>query len=104
MLEQRNKELKTASEQAKEAERVKTSVLHKMSNDIVAPVADISANTSRIFDQQQQLTDDEFAETVNLIQMDAKQVTQMLDDLLRTVQEEEHQQTMLNEMEKCEDE
>ena len=44
------------------------------------------------------------AETVNLIQMDAKQVTQMLDDLLRTVQEEEHQQTMLNEMEKCEDE
>lgn len=104
MLEQRNKELKTASEQAKEAERMKTSVLHKMSNDIVAPVADISANTSRIFDQQQQLTDDEFAETVNLIQMDAKQVTQMLDDLLRTVQEEEHQQTMLNEMEKCEDE
>ena len=90
MLESRNKELLEAYEHVKEEERVKTAILHNMPDKMSASVADISMTAQKLCDEHKQLKDEEISEQVGKIEAKALQVTEMLDELLKTAQEETH--------------
>jgi K+-sensing histidine kinase KdpD len=90
ILEARNKELLEAYEHVKEEERVKTAILHNMPDKMSASVADISMTAQKLCDEHKQLKDEEISEQVGKIEAKAQQVTEMLDELLKTAQEETH--------------
>ena len=83
VLEARHAELQQAYEHAKEEERVRNAVLHKMTNDMSAPVADIAAVSRTICEEYQEMTDDYMDAMVDKIENDANQVGEMLNQLLR---------------------
>ena len=83
VLEARHAELQQAYEHAKEEERVRNAVLHKMTKDMSAPVADIAAASRTICEEYQEMTDDYMDAMVDKIENDANQVGEMLNQLLR---------------------
>lgn len=83
VLEARHAELQQAYEHAKEEERVRNAVLHKMTKDMSAPVADIAAVSRTICEEYQEMTDDYMDAMVDKIENDANQVGEMLNQLLR---------------------
>ena len=86
ILELQNQELANAFEHVKEEERVKTHVLHEMSEDIVKPVQGIMTGANAICDTNHRLTDEDFGHTVDDILQNTNQVTTLLDKLLREAQ------------------
>ena len=86
ILELQNQELATAFEHVKEEERVKTHVLHEMSEDMVTPVQGIMTGSSAICDNHHRLSEEEFGRTVDDIIQNTNQVTTLLDKLLREAQ------------------
>ena len=86
ILELQNQELATAFEHVKEEERVKTHVLHEMSEDMVTPVQGIMTGSSAICDNHHRLSEEEFGQTVDDIIQNTNQVTTLLDKLLREAQ------------------
>ena len=88
MLEERNKELLEAYEHIKGEERIKTTILHKMPDKMSASVADIYSTAKTLCDNHKQLTDDDISDHVENIKTKAQQVTLMLDELLKTSQED----------------
>jgi K+-sensing histidine kinase KdpD len=86
ILELQNQELATAFEHVKEEERVKTHVLHEMSEDMVTPVQGIMTGSSAICDNHHRLSEEEFGHTVDDIIQNTNQVTTLLDKLLREAQ------------------
>lgn len=90
VLEARHAELQEAYEQVKEEERVRNTVLHKMTKNMSGPVADIAAVSRTICEEYQDMTDDYMDAMVAKIDNDAHQVGEMLNELLRAAQEETH--------------
>ena len=90
VLEARHAELQQAYEHAKEEERIRNSVLHKMTKGMSAPVADITAVSRTICEEYQEMTDDYMDAMVDKIENDANQVGELLNELLRAAQEENH--------------
>ena len=90
VLEARHAELQQAYEHVKEEERVRNAVLHKMTKSMSGPVADIAAVTHTICEEYQNMTDDYLDEMVTKIDNDTNQVGELLNELLRAVQEETH--------------
>jgi K+-sensing histidine kinase KdpD len=86
ILELQNQELANAFEHVKEEERVKTHVLHEMSEDMVKPVQGIMTGANAICDTNYRLTDEDFGHTVDDILQNTNQVTTLLDKLLREAQ------------------
>lgn len=83
VLETRRAELQEAYDRAKEEERVRNAVLHQMTADMSAPVADITAVSRTICEEYQDMTDDYMDAMVDKIEKDANQVGEMLNQLLR---------------------
>ena len=90
VLEARHVELQQAYEQAKEEERVRNAVLHKMTKSMSGPVADITAVSRTICEEYQNMTDDYMDAMVDKINNDSNQVSELLNELLRAAQEETH--------------
>ena len=90
VLEARHAELQQAYERAKEEERVRNAVLHKMTKNMSVPVADITAVSRTICEEYQNMTDDYMDAMVDKIENDANQVGELLNELLRAAQEETH--------------
>ncbi len=88
LLEARHAELQQAYDHAKEEERVRNAVLHKMTRDMSAPVADITAVSRTICEEYENMTDDYMDAMVDKIENDANQVAELLNELLRAAQEE----------------
>ena len=91
VLEERHAELQQAYEQVKEEERVRNAVLHKMTKSMSGPVADIIAVSRTICEEYQSMTDDYLYAMVDKINNDTNQVGELLNELLRAAQEENHQ-------------
>jgi K+-sensing histidine kinase KdpD len=62
---------------------VRNAVLHQMTADMSAPVADITAVSRTICEEYQEMTDDYMDAMVDKIEKDANQVGEMLNQLLR---------------------
>ena len=84
-LEQQNQELGIAYERIKEEERVKTHVLHQMSEEMVLPVKDILTEARAICDYHSDLTAEDFNKTVDDMLQNTNQVTTLLDNYLKSV-------------------
>jgi sigma-B regulation protein RsbU (phosphoserine phosphatase) len=85
-LEERNAQLLEAYEHAKEDERIKTTVLHNMPEKIVTQVTALVQLSRTISQEYRQMDTGELDATVKEIQADTTQVTNMLDELMATVQ------------------
>jgi sigma-B regulation protein RsbU (phosphoserine phosphatase) len=83
VLEARRAELQEAYDHAKAEEHVRNAVLHQMTADMSAPVADITAVSRTICEEYQEMTDDYMDAMVDKIEKDANQVGEMLNQLLR---------------------
>ena len=88
VLEARHAELQQAYDHAKEEERMRNAVLHKMTKGMSAPVADITAVSRTICEEYENMTDDYMVAMVDKIETDAHQVGELLNELLRAAQEE----------------
>jgi uncharacterized protein Yka (UPF0111/DUF47 family) len=62
---------------------VRNAVLHQMTADMSAHVADITAVSRTICEEYQEMTDDYMDAMVDKIEKDANQVGEMLNQLLR---------------------
>ena len=87
-METQNQELTTAYHRVKEEERVKTHVLHQMSEEIEQPVLGILTQARTICDNHHEMTDDDFAHTVDDMLHNTQRVTDLLDHLLKEAQGE----------------
>jgi sigma-B regulation protein RsbU (phosphoserine phosphatase) len=85
VLEARHAELQQAYDRAKDEERMRNAVLHKMTKDMSEPVADITAVSRTICEEYEDMTDDYMDAMVDKIENDANQVAEMLNQLLRDV-------------------
>lgn len=83
VLEARRAELQEAYDRAKAEEHVRNAVLHQMTADMSAPVADITAVSRTICEEYQEMTDDYMDAMVDKIEKDVNQVGEMLNQLLR---------------------
>lgn len=90
VLEARHAELQQAYEQAQEEERVRNAVLHRMTKNMSAPVADITAVSRTICEEYHNMTDDYMDAMVDKLESDANQVGELLNELLRAAHEENH--------------
>ena len=81
-LEQQNIELQEAYERTKEEERVKSKVLHKMSDKMLEPVNDITTNAHVVCEKRHKMTDQEVNAMVDKILESTKQVTLLLDEMI----------------------
>lgn len=90
VLEARHAELQQAYEHAQEEEHIRNAVLHKITKDMSAPVADITAVSRTICEEYQTMTDDYMDAMVDKIEKDANQVGDLLNGLLRAAEEETH--------------
>lgn len=87
-LNERGRELEKTYAQAKEADRLKTSFLHHMTNKMVEPVNVISDSVSMLCEKCQQMDTQEMAKTVDVIDRQGKVVIALLNDLLEVSQED----------------
>ena len=86
-LKERQEELHEAYEHAREDERLKTAVLHKMPDKMAAPVAEILTTAKQVCDHQGDDTLD-ISEAANKLRENASQITTLLDEMIRAAQEE----------------
>ena len=89
-LEKRNQELLEAYERAKEDERMKTAILHKMPDKMAVPVAEISTTAKQVCDHLGEQTLD-IKKATKTMRDNADQVTVLLDEMIRAAQEERRQ-------------
>ena len=89
-LEERHQELLEAYERAKEDERMKTAILHKMPDKMAAPVAEIST-TAKLVCQHEGENAPDISEATMKMQDNAQRITILLDEMIRAAQEERRQ-------------
>ncbi len=89
-LEKRNQELLEAYEHAKEDERMKTAILHKMPDKMAVPVAEISTTAKQVCDHLGEQTLD-IKKATKTMRDNADQITVLLDEMIRAAQEERRQ-------------
>lgn len=89
-LEKRNQELLEAYERAKEDERMKTAILHKMPDKMAVPVAEISTTAKQVCDHLGENTLD-IKKVTKTMRDNADQITVLLDEMIRAAQEERRQ-------------
>ena len=81
-LQERGRGLEEAYEQAKEDERMKTAVLHNMSNKMITPANAINDLVEYLSNNYRSMDEKEVAVHVRKIQRQSQTVTQLLDQLL----------------------
>lgn len=92
-LQERGKVLEEAYEQAKEGERVKSALLHNMTNQMLAPVSTINNNVEALCNNYQELDQETTMHLATDIQQQSKIVIELLDDLLHSVEHKVPSQT-----------
>lgn len=85
-LQEKGKGLEETYEKAKEAENMKTAVLHNMTNKMLEPVNTISSDVEALRTRYQTMSDEEAAKYDKNIQKQSKVITKLLDELLKASQ------------------
>ena len=83
-LRERGETLASAYEHAKEADRMKTAVLHNMTDQMLAPVNAIAADVEALCHHYQEQNQQECERRADDIQQQGKIVTELLDELLKS--------------------
>ena len=81
-LQERSKVLSKAYEQAQEADRIKTSFLHRMTNQMIEPVNSINSSVKTLHENGRQLEQEEANQLVNEILEQGATTTILLKNLL----------------------
>lgn len=81
-LKQRGEELQRAYEQAEGAERMKTSFLYNMSNQMMTPVRGIYTSVMNIFKDYAELSDEKTGQLVDEIHLRGDMITDLLNQLI----------------------
>ncbi|MBQ8656306.1 MAG: HAMP domain-containing protein [Prevotella sp.] len=81
-LRERGEGLAEAYEQAKEADRMKTAVLHNMTNQMIIPVNNICNDVNTLCRYGHSMNKTEVRQVVDNIQNESQTVTELLNDLL----------------------
>ena len=81
-LKQRGEELQRAYEQAEGAERMKTSFLYNMSNQMMTPVRGIYTCVMNIFKDYAELSDEKTSQLVDEIHLRGDMITDLLNQLI----------------------
>jgi hypothetical protein len=89
-LKERHQELLEAYEHAKEDERMKTAVLHKMPDKMAAPVAEILTTAQQVCELLESNAPD-ISEATETLKQNTVQITTLLDEMIRAAQEERRQ-------------
>ena len=89
-LKERHQELLEAYEHAKEDERMKTAVLHKMPDKMAAPVAEILTTAQQVCELLKSNAPD-ISEATETLKQNTVQITTLLDEMIRAAQEERRQ-------------
>ncbi len=87
-LNEQGKVLNEAYKQAKEADRMKTSVLHNMTNQMTAPVSSIENDVSELVTHYQNDQPQKAVQLVDDIQKQGETVAELLNDLLEVSKNE----------------
>ena len=87
-LKERGEVLGEAYEQAKEADRMKTTFLHNMTNQMIHPVGTIITDVSELCDHCQDMSRQQSAVLVDRILEQSTTVTELLNDLLEVSQDQ----------------
>lgn len=85
-LQQQGTELEAAYQHAQEADRIKTTVLHNMTNRMTEPAEAILSRVQTLRQQWSQMNREEAEHMVADIQAQTQTITNLLDDLLRKEQ------------------
>jgi signal transduction histidine kinase len=80
-------ELERAYKQAKEAERMKTAVLHNMSSQMLRPANAIADGVEALSTRFSDMNQEEVETLVNQIEQQGQEATQLLDQLLSASRE-----------------
>lgn len=87
LLQERGKVLDTAYTQAQEAEQLKTSFLHHMTDQMIAPVSQMDTDVKTLRDHIHDVEQEETDRLTYDIQSQGKTLTELLNDLLHISQE-----------------
>lgn len=87
-LKERGEGLQVAYQQAQEADRVKTAVLHNMTNKMMVPVDAINTSVTQLCENYSNLEKDEANLLVNDIQHQGITITELLNELLEESQKD----------------
>lgn len=90
-LQERGEVLAEACEQAKEADQMKTAVLHNMSHKMTEPVSTIASCVDQLCTYNQEMEQEEAERLADEIQAQGKVVTELLKDLLDSSMKNERQ-------------
>lgn len=81
-LQERGAGLRAIYERAQEADRIKTTFLHKMTNQMIAPASSIEANVNSLCNQGDETQQGNVGNLVEDIQQQGKTITELLNNLL----------------------
>ena len=87
-LKERGEELQKANSQAQEAAKMKTSFLHYMTNQMVAPADAIDKSVTTICDHFDDINEKEVARQASIIQSHSDEIIRVLDHMLHTAESE----------------
>lgn len=87
LLQERGKVLDTAYTQAQEADQLKTSFLHHMTDQMIAPVSQMDTDVKTLRDHIHDVEQEETDRLTYDIQSQGKTLTELLNDLLHISQE-----------------
>lgn len=85
-LQQRGEELQEAHRQAQEADRMKTSFLHYMTNQMVAPSDAIDKSVTTICNHFEDINANEFARQADIISSSSEEIVRVLEHMLKTAE------------------
>jgi methyl-accepting chemotaxis protein/sigma-B regulation protein RsbU (phosphoserine phosphatase) len=87
-LQERGKVLRDAYNRAQEANRMKTSFLHHMTNQMIAPSAAIKESVAHLCDNYHDVSLQEANHEVEVIQQQSKAIIDLVNTLIHTAESE----------------
>jgi methyl-accepting chemotaxis protein len=89
-LQQHGEELKAAYKRAQKADRMKTSFLHNMTNQMMEPSGIIEKDVSRLRGHWREMSEEETRSMTEEIQQQGNTITELLKDMLTDEEAEEN--------------
>lgn len=87
-LQERGEGLKRAYEEAQKADRLKTSFLHNMTNQMISPAEDIEKDVEKLCDTERHMTSEETGKMTDDIRQKGDEITRLLDNLINMSEED----------------
>ena len=87
-LKERGEELRKANSQAEEADRMKTSFLHYMTNQMLSPSDAIDKSVTTLCNYHEDINANEIDRQVNIIRTHSEEILHVLDHMLQTAESE----------------